>query len=94
MFSEKFKSVKEYAAAGAFEEPERSLFYRKALGIRRYYENCPLNEYSNHPLFPSGARIIGTRIYPNYLQGLACADWEFKENEKELVEKFNEDFRK
>ena len=29
----------EYLCAGLFEEPERSLFYRKSLGIRRFLEN-------------------------------------------------------
>ena len=37
MISEKFKRMGEYGAAGMYEEPERSLFYRKALGIRRFY---------------------------------------------------------
>ena len=41
---EEFKKIGEYAASGAFEESDRSLFYRKALGIRRYYENCRLCE--------------------------------------------------
>jgi len=34
-----FLEAGEFAAAGLFEEPDRSLFYRKALGIRRYFEN-------------------------------------------------------
>ena len=45
MITDKFREIGEYAASGAFEEPERSLFYRKALGIRRYYENCSLFPY-------------------------------------------------
>ena len=32
---EEFYALGEYAAAGLFEQPERSLFYRKALGLRR-----------------------------------------------------------
>ena len=54
MVYEKFLKIGEYAASGAFEEPERSLFYRKALGIRRFYENCPLCEYRSERLYPSG----------------------------------------
>lgn len=50
MVYEKFLKIGEYAASGAFEEPERSLFYRKALGIRRFYENCPLCEYRGERL--------------------------------------------
>ena len=52
--SARFLEAKEFAAAGLFEEPERSLFYRKALGIRRYWENYPLQPYEGKPLYPSG----------------------------------------
>ena len=37
--------IGEYSLAGMYEECERDLFYRKSLGLRRYYENCILNEY-------------------------------------------------
>ena len=42
MCYETFLSLKEYGAAGMYKEPNRSLFYRKALGIRMFYENCEL----------------------------------------------------
>ena len=45
-----FLDCKEYAAAGAYEEPHRSLFYRKALAIRRFYERCELPVYQGKPL--------------------------------------------
>lgn len=64
MVYEKFLKIGEYAASGAFEEPERSLFYRKALGIRRFYENCPLCEYRGERLYPSGVFYSGSAIYP------------------------------
>ena len=67
MVYEKFLKIGEYAASGAFEEPERSLFYRKALGIRRFYENCPLCEYRGERLYPSGVFYSGSAIYPYYL---------------------------
>lgn len=63
---EEFKKIGEYAASGAFEEPERSLFYRKALGIRRYYENCRLCEYNGKALYPSGKIEISMDIFPEY----------------------------
>ena len=50
----KFMEMKEYHAAGLYEEPDRSLFYRKALGLRRFYENCSLPAYEGKPLYPSG----------------------------------------
>ena len=46
MISDKFKNIGEYGGAGMYEEPHRSLFYRKALGIRRFYENCELGVYN------------------------------------------------
>ena len=52
--SEKFLAMGEYLAAGLYEEPERSLFYRKSLGLRRFLENDPLLEYHNELLYPSG----------------------------------------
>lgn len=61
----KFREIAEYAASSAFEEPERSIFYRKALGIRRYYENCELCEYSGRALYPSGK----TKVIPRNSDG-------------------------
>ena len=42
---QKLYNMGEYLAAGMYEEPSRSLFYRKALGLRRYFETCNLHEY-------------------------------------------------
>ncbi len=49
------KRIGQFAAAGLFEEPERSLFYRKALALRRFYENCDLPQYNGELLYPSGS---------------------------------------
>ena len=46
--------MKEYSAIGLYEEENRSLFYRKALGLRRFYEHCDIPAYHGKPLFPSG----------------------------------------
>lgn len=62
-------ALREFMAAGAYEEPQRSLFYRKSLGIRRYYENCPLCEYKGKKLYPSGTVPHGMIIHPHYMMG-------------------------
>ena len=77
--------IGEYAAAGLFEKPQGSLFLRKAMGLRRFYENCSLPQYNGKPLYPSG-RVIA----PNFLNGLAV-DWQKLNAEDrdalELIEK-------
>lgn len=45
---EEYLKIGEFAASGAFEEPNRGLFYKKSLGLRRYYENCSLFEISEY----------------------------------------------
>ena len=64
MISEKFKLIGEYGASGMYEEEQRSLFYRKALGIRRFYENCELAPYDGKALYPSGILPKKMSIYP------------------------------
>lgn len=44
----------EYFASGLYEEPEASLFVRKAMGIRRWLENKPMTAYHGGYLYPSG----------------------------------------
>lgn len=93
MLTERFKKLNEFAAAGMYEEEERSLFYRKALGIRRYYETCALHEYNGELLYPSGVCSPGSRIYPTFLNGIDyCVA--FSEQDKDLGERFNKDFYK
>ena len=92
MVYEEFLKIGEYAASGAFEEPERSLFYRKALGIRRFFENCPLCEYRGERLYPSGVFYSGTAIYPYYLNGLSIDYSKVNESNRELIEIFKKDF--
>ena len=66
----KLYEMGEYAAAGLYEEPERSLFYRKALGLRRYYEHCELPEYKGTPLYPSGSVKQKMIMKPERTRGL------------------------
>ena len=92
MIAEKFRKIGEYAASGAFEEPERSLFYRKALGIRRYYENCSLYPYVRGKLYPSGTKKETMRIYPHYFRGLNVNDCNVPDETGALIEKYRTDF--
>ena len=89
-----FLKMGEYAASGAFEEPERSLFYRKALGIRRYYEHCPLYPYHGERLYPSGVRRETMRIFPGYLNGFIINGSGATDEEKTLIRQFEADFGK
>ena len=70
MDSTVFLEIGEYGAAGMYEEPNRSLFYRKSLGIRRFYENCETAIYNGEYLYPSG--VVNTSMYirPHYLNGM------------------------
>ena len=70
MSYEKFLELNEYCAAGLFKEPNRSLFYRKSMGIRMYYENCELYEYKGKLLYPSGTNKTQMSIVPHYLDGM------------------------
>ena len=65
----------EYLGSGLFEEADRSLFYRKALGLRRYYENRSLPVYHGERLYPSGAPERTVMIYDSYLYGV---EWDEK----------------
>lgn len=49
-----FQKIKEPYAAGFFEEPDRSLFFRFSRAQRRYYEDRPVDDYKGGRLYPSG----------------------------------------
>lgn len=63
---ETLRAMGEFAAAGLYEQPDRSLFFRKAVGLRRFYETCPLPTYIGKPLYPSGQAAK-----PDYYTGMA-----------------------
>ena len=92
MIYKDFLSLGEYAAAGAFEEPDRGLFYRKALGIRRFYENCKLCKYTGKLLYPSGAAETDMIIHPHYLNGLDIDYSKVTEDNRKFIEDFKSDF--
>lgn len=87
MVMKKLLELKEFGAAGLYEEPNRSLFYRKALGLRRFYENCDLPAYHGEVLYP-----VGKMFLPDYLNGLAV-NWESLDAEdKPLADQVRKDF--
>ena len=82
----------EYAASGLYEERERSLFYRKALGLRRFYENCELAEYRGEHLYPSGVIKQKMKIIPTYLEGLWLNSKSFSIAAPELSRMMRDEF--
>jgi formate C-acetyltransferase len=84
----------EYCAAGAYENPERGLFFRKSVAIKRFYEKCPLPNYEGKPLYPSGKICRDTLIAPRYLTGLSTF-WseECSEDETLMLKEFEKDFK-
>ena len=94
MIFEDYIKIGEFAASGAFEDTSKGLFCRKALGIRRYYENCKLYKYDKKPLYPSGVLDDDMIIRPQYLYGLGI-DWCKVNNEnKNLIKEYQEIFCK
>ena len=81
------KAFEIICAEALFEQPEKSLFFRKALGLRRYYENCSLPKYNGERLYPSGQ--VGT---PSYLDGIAVGLRQLAAQNSELAEKVKNDF--
>ena len=87
MIMKKLLYIGEYAAAGLFEKPQGSLFLRKAMGLRRFYENCQLPEYTGNPLYPSG-RVVS----PDYLRGLPANYEKIKAQDEEILKLIQKDF--
>lgn len=92
MLKNEFLKLGEYAASGLYEEPDRSLFYRKALGLRRFYENCELAVYGGEYLYPSGVTAQKMSIIPYYMNGLMCTSDSLYKEAPSLYKKFNEEF--
>ncbi len=87
MIMKKLLQMHEYGAAGLLEAPGRSLFYRKALGLRRYYEHCEIPSYNGELLFPSG-RVAA----PDYMTGLSFAVDKLREKYPEAAEQIQKEF--
>lgn len=94
MDSKVFLEIGEYAAAGMFEEQDRSLFYRKALGIRRFYEHCELPAYNGEYLYPSGICHTKMCITPFFLTGMRMNYEAVAKKNKDAADAFAADFQK
>lgn len=92
MLAKEFEKLGEYAAMGVFEEEKRSLFYRKALGLRRYYENRPLYPYDKRPLYPSGFMKEEGLLKPNYMFGFEINWSKVTDENRELVQSYADVF--
>lgn len=92
--SKMFFEAGEYGAAGLYEAPERSLFYRKALGLRRYWENCRLPAYEGKPLYPSGKLDRDYAIAPCFMEGFTIMGGNTNRVPPELLDAFRNDFLK
>lgn len=90
---EQFLEIGEYAAAGLFEDTDRSIFYRKAKALRRYWENCALPKYEGKPLYPSGKLDTSVNIRPCFMMGFSM-DPSFPETQPDLATAFEADFCK
>ena len=87
-----FLDAGEFAAAGLFEEPDRSLFYRKSLGIRRYFENYPLQPYEGKPLYPSGPIDRSNTILWDFMGGFSVYAPNETKLDPQLVDAYRKDF--
>lgn len=87
-----FFDVGEFAAAGLFETPDRSLFYRKSIGIRRYFENYPLQPYEGKPLYPSGVIQRSCAISWDFMSGFTAYAPNCDKIAPDLIEAYKKDF--
>lgn len=87
MIVQKLWNMGEYAAAGLFEKPQGSLFLRKAIGLRRYYEHCAVPPYNGKPLYPSDKVSA-----PEYLSGLAVNWQKLKDEDGDTLARIEQEF--
>lgn len=87
MIVQKLWNMGEYAAAGLFEKPQGSLFLRKAIGLRRYYEHCAVPPYNGKPLYPSDKVSA-----PEYLSSLAINWQKLKDEDGDTLARIEQEF--
>ena len=92
MIFQKFLDIGEYGASGMYEQPDRSLFYRKSLGIRRFLENCELLPYNGEKLYPSGKMETKMNITPNYMSGMIMDYDKVSKRDKQLADIYRSQF--
>ncbi len=81
--NEYFNEIDEPLAKGLYEEPDRGMFYRISLGLRRYFENLPVSQYNGELLYPSGLIKKHGKITPHIAHVL---NFDFNAIEKESGE--------
>ncbi len=86
--------INEYVAAEMFKQPDRSLFFRKASALGKYYKTCRLPEYNGEYLFPSGGAVYDGSITPNPIFGIYINDSENMKNNPDISKAIKDDFFK
>ena len=74
---EQFAALGEYMAAGLYENPDRSVFFRLSRGLRRYWENCALPPYEGKPLYPSGKLDKSAAVIDSEVVLVTCTAFEW-----------------
>lgn len=68
---DKFKGVGCFCGVAYYENPERSVFYRKGHALKAYFEALPLVPYEGKPLYPSGVRAEIPGVSIHYMDGIS-----------------------
>lgn len=67
--SEKLRNAGEFYAAGLFESPERSIFYRYCCAFAGHFEHAAMSPYAGGKLYPCGRTIYrssGCAVRPSF----------------------------
>ena len=67
--SEKLRAAGEFYAAGLFEAPERSVFYRYCCAFARHFEHAAMTPYAGGKLYPCGESLYqssGCAVSPSF----------------------------
>ncbi len=84
---EKFLAAGEYYAAGFFEAETRGTFYRKALAMRRFFEQCPLPPYHGETVYPCEMVDLSLAVRPvYYFDNFQLDEAQLREKDASLVE--------
>lgn len=82
---DKFRDFGCFCGAAYYENPERSVFYRKGHALRAYLEALPLVPYEGKPLYPSGARAMLSGVDIHYMNGISFDAEYFEAKDSELA---------
>ncbi len=66
----------EFMAAGYLQQPQASPLMRMCLGLKRFFETCPLPRYSGEPLYPCSEPIFNAgQVMRFHYSGAMSIDW-------------------